>query len=260
MAEDKPSGRQPTPEVMRLMDGLGALTTHLAESHNNEKLLADTQAFVTGQKTLLAETCTGCASRLRRDAVAEALRSEPIELRVQDRRSDFLLRMVVAFYQPGLIADRPPAGSLALPRHALGRLGNWLRDVLGSLPFSDLNHDCSRLVTRFPEAGDKGLRDALFAHEPSRLLLLKVLVRLLDAFRDIEPVKASFVLALSSQSWPHVFRATEAHFDALCDGLFGRFLVELQTPREGDDLESWFGTGATDRLLDLLEEVSAPVA
>lgn len=255
-----PSGNRPMPEAMRLMEGLGALTRQLAESHNNEKLLRDAKTFISGQQALLTETCTRCASRLRRDAVAEALRAEPIERRVQDRRSDYLLRLVIAFYPHGLAFDRPQSGSLAIPRSSMGRMASWLRDVLGSLPYSDLNHDCSRLVTRFPETSDSGLRDAMFAHEPSRLLLLKVLVRLLDAMRDVEPVKDSFLDSLTSTGWPHVFHPDEAHFAALCDGLFGRFLIELQSPREGDELDTWFGTGATDRLLDLLEGVSPPAA
>ena len=46
-------------------------------------------------------TCSGCARQMIQDAAAEALRAEPIERPAWDRRYDFMLRLVVAFYPHG---------------------------------------------------------------------------------------------------------------------------------------------------------------
>jgi hypothetical protein len=239
-------------EVTRLVDEIGALVHTLAEGRGNPKLLADTTSFVKGHRVLLHDACSSCSDRLRRDAFADAVMPQTIERPANDRRSDFLLRMVVAFYPHG-VAEKVPAESLALPRHTMGRIGQFLRDVLGTLPYADLNADCSRLISRFPGVPDRGLRAAMFAHPPSRVLLMKVLVRLLRAFQDLNLARQVFVKRVSCRNWPNIFAATEGHFSHLCDGLFGEFTLQLQNPREGDDLDQWFGLGATLRVLDLLE-------
>lgn len=256
-------------EVARLLTELGALTTSLAEGRGSAKLTDETRRFVSGQKVLSASACRSCADRLRRDAFADAVIPQTIERPVRDRRSDFLLRMVVAFYPYGIVDavhghHGHGAGTvnaqghgqdLALPRHVFGRLGQFLRSVLGTLPYADLNADCSRLLSRFPGVADRNLRDAVFAHPPSRVLLMKILIRLLTGFEDLDSVRSAFMKEVSSKSWPNIFDASANHFNALCDGLFGEFTLQLQSPREGDDLDSWFGFGATIRVLDMLEHL-----
>lgn len=242
-------------EVTRLVEELGALIKTLAEGRGNDKLVSDTTAFFKGQKLRLTEACSGCSDRLRRDAFADAVAPTVIERPVNDRRSDFLLRLVVAFYPFGVVADKPEGDSLALPRYAMPKLGQFLRDVLGTMPYADLNADSSRLLSRFAGVADRDLRAALFNHPPSRVLLMKVLVRLLTAFQDLRLTRSIFVRRVTSRAWPNVFKATDAHFKGLCDGMFGEFTLQLQTPREGDDLDAWFGLGATLRVVDLLDRM-----
>jgi hypothetical protein len=239
-------------EVARLIDELGSLVRTLAEGRGNEKLLADTTAFVDGHRVLLSDACSSCADRLRRDAFADAVMPQTIERPANDRRSDFLLRVVVAFYPHGVV-EKVNGQSLALPRHSMGRMGQFLRDMLGTLPYADLNADCSRLISRFPGVPDRGLRAAMFAHPPSRVLLMKVLVRLLRGFQNLDLVRQLFIKRVTCRNWPNIFAATNDYFKHLCDGLFGEFTLQLQSPREGDDLDQWFGLGATLRVLDLLE-------
>lgn len=242
-------------EVARLVDELGALVRTLAEGRGNEKLLSDTVAFVQGQKLRLTEACSACSDRLRRDAFADAVAPTVIERPANDRRSDFLLRLVVAFYPHGISPDKPNADSLAFPRYTMGRLGQFLRDILGTMPYADLNADCGRLLTRFSGVPDRELRAALFNHPPSRVLLMNVLIRLLRGFQDLRLTRLVFAKRVSAKAWPNVFKPTDAHFRGLCQGLFGEFTLQLQNPRQGDDLDSWFGLGASLRVLDLLERM-----
>jgi hypothetical protein len=265
-----PMGKEPTKDhpgdlfmsgkpasAAAFVEEVGALALRLAKSHDNPQLLKDTQTFIDGVRVKAGDGCAACADRLSRSAFAEAVMPRPIERPAQDRRSDFLLRMVVAFHPAG-VADKPEPGDLALPRHALGRYGGFLREILGSLTYADLNAEASRLLSRFPNVPDRGLRDALYGHAPSRVLLMKVLVRLLNRFADLDTVGTVFQARLRCDTWPTVFRPGPKHFAAVCDGLFGEFAVQLQTPREGDDLDAWFGLGATERVLDLLDGLAAP--
>lgn len=247
---------QDRPPAVPFVEEVGALAQRLADKHDNERLSADTRVFVQGVVVKAADGCRACADSLSRSAFAEAIMPKAIELPVQERRKDFLLRLVMAFHPHGVEA-KPEAGSLALPRHAAGRYGAFLREVLGSLAYADLNAEASRLLSRFPDAPDRQLRERLFAHAPSRVLLMKVLIRLLNRFADFERVAALFQDRLTCETWPNVFRPRPEHFAAACDGLFGEFAVQLQTPREGDDLDAWFGLGATDRVLDLLDGIAA---
>lgn len=235
---------------------IGALAVQLAEGRESDKLVQDTRAFVDGVSVRTRDACAACSDRLSRSAFAEAIMPKPIERPVQDRRDDFLLRLVVAFHPAGVV-DKPEPGSLALPRHAMGRYGGFLREVTGSLAYADLNAEASRLISRCPDAPDRQLRNALYSHAPSRVLLMKVLIRLLNRYADLDQVSALFQARLHSDAWPDIFRPRPAHFAAACDGLFGDFSVQLQTPRQGDDLDAWFGLGATDRVLDLLDSLAA---
>lgn len=242
-------------EVARLVGELGALVKTLAEGRGNPKLVDDTTAFVQGQKLRLTEACITCSDRLRRDAFADAVAPSTIERPANDRRTDCLLRLVVAFYPHGVVADKPEGDSLAFPRHAMSRIGQFLRDVLGTLPYSDLNADCTRLLSRFVGVPDRELRTALFNHPPSRVLLMNVLIRLLRAFQDLRLARLVFIKRVTAKAWPNVFKPTDAHFRALCQGVFGEFTLQLQNPRQGDDIDSWFGLGASLRILDLLERM-----
>lgn len=246
---------KPAPAVPFVEEVTG-LAMRLAESRGNEQLVADTRAFAEGVTVKARDNCVACADRLSRSAFAEAIMPKTIERPVQDRREDFLLRLVVAFHPAG-VAEKPDPDSLTLPRHAMGRYGAFLREVLGSLAYADLNAEASRLLTRFPSTADRDLRAALFAHAPSRVLLMKVLIRLLNRFANFERVSALFQKRLRNETWPSIFRPTPAHFAAICEGLFGEFTVQLQTPREGDDLDAWFGLDATERVLDLLDAMAA---
>lgn len=240
------------PEMLSHAEEIGNVAKKLAESCGGEKLVKETEAFYRGQLTMMEITCSSCARQMIQDAAAEALRAEPIERPAWDRRYDFMLRLIVAFYPHG-VADEVKGQSLILPRHCLVRLGGFWRDVLGSLPYADLNSDASRLMTRFPSARDSELRALMFSHPPSRLLLMKVLTRLLAVFQDAPSLREHFTPALFSDKWPNIFKPTPAHFSTICNGLFGDFTLQLQKPKRGDDMEQWFGRGATERLLDLLE-------
>lgn len=242
--------------ALPFVEEVSGLAMCLAQSRGNEQLVADTQAFVDGVAVKTRDNCTACADRLSRSAFAEAIMPKTIERPVQDRREDFLLRLVVAFHPAG-IADKPEPDTLTLPRHAMGRYGAFLREVLGSLAYADLNAEASRLISRFPNTADRDLRTILFGHAPSRVLLMKVLIRLLTHFEHFERVSTHFQERLRSETWPTIFRPTPAHFAAACEGLFGEFAVQLQTPREGDDLDAWFGLDATDRVLDLLDAMAS---
>lgn len=245
------------PEMIRLAEDIGTLAVRVAEAKGGERLKAETEHYLKGQISRMRVTCGSCATRMVKDAAADALRAEPIERPAWDRRTDFLLRLVMAFYPHGLVTERKE-GSPSFPRHCLGRMAVFLREVLGTLPYSDLNADASRLLSRFPNVQDGELRRALLGHPPSRLLLLKTLIRLVSAFEHTEDVRAIFMETVRSEAWPNVFRPTPQHFVALCDGLFGELMVMLQNPKEGDDLDQWFGRGATERLLDMLERVAVP--
>lgn len=245
------------PEMLRLAEDIGGLAVRVAEAKGGERLKAETEHYLKGQYSRMRLACGACAARMVKDAAADAMRAEPIERPAWDRRTDFLLRLVVAFYPHGLVTERKE-GSLSLPRHCLGRMGTFLREALGTLPYSDLNADASRLISRFPNVQDQELRKALQGHPPSRLLLLKTMIRLVSAFEHTETIRAIFMDTVKSDAWPNVFRPTPQHFAALCDGLFGDLMVMLQSPKEGDDLDQWFGRGATERLLDVLERVAVP--
>lgn len=253
--KDRSAGRA----AEQLMQDLGALTQKLAAGRGIAQLESDTATFVEGQLTRLREACAACADRLSRDAFADAVTPRTIEMPVRERRSDFVLRLVVAFYPHG-VADKPEPGSLTLPRHACVRLGQYLRETMGTLVYADINADAARLMSRFPSTADRDLRTTLFADARSRVLLMKVLVRLLGRLHNVETARAAFLTRCRQESWPNIFRPTEAHYAALCDGLFGEFLVQLQKPQESDDLDGWFGTGSTERVLGLLERLPAPAA
>lgn len=240
------------PEMIMHAEEIGKVARKLAESCGVDKLVSEADLFVKGQVARMEITCSSCAVRMIQDASAEALRAEPIERPAWDRRSDFLLRLIVAFYPHG-VANEVKDHSLVLPRHCLVRLGGFWRDVLGTFPYSDLNSDASRLMTRFPSARDSELRSLMFSHPPSRLLLMKLMTRLLAIFQDAPALRSHFIPVLAHDKWPNIFKPTEKHFSSICSGLFGDFMLQLQKPRQGDDMEQWFGRGATGRLLDLLE-------
>lgn len=243
-------------EIARLVSELGALAQKLAQGRGNEDLVANTSAFIRGQNARLSEACSACSERLRRDAFADAVAPSTLERPVNDRRADFVVRLVVAFYPYG-VREKIDANTLALPRYIMPRMGTYLRGLLGSLSYADINADCCRLLARFPGISDRDLRTAMFNHPPSRALLMKILVRMLPFFSDRRFSWALFQKRLTSKTWPNTFNAREAHFQSLCDGLFGEFLTQLQTPRDGDDLDAWFGLGTTHRVLDMLEYLSA---
>ncbi|WP_076401527.1 hypothetical protein [Insolitispirillum peregrinum] len=256
-------------EVARLATEFGSLLSMLAKQRGNEKLASETGAFITVQKGRMTQACSSCAQSLQRSASLYAEMQHVIELPVPNRRTDFLLRMVLAFYPYGFSDRLHPGTPLALPRTSIGRVGRFLNEVLGTLPYADLNADCSRLISRFPDVADRELRSTMFAHKASRLLLMKVLIRLLNGFHDLAlaeeifmqrvggPAHGSRSAPVNGKAKPQEHPVTEEHFRALCEGLFGEFVLQLQNPREGDDLEAWFGVGAPVRVLDLLEQLAA---
>jgi len=246
------------PEILALVDELGAVANRLAETSGDARLSAETGILMKALRSKAADTCRGCSNDLIRVGIAEAMTPAPAERPVHDRRKDFLLRLVVALYPHGVTNERPEPDSLALPRYVLPKLGLLLRRELGTLPYADMDTEAARLLSRFSNEPDAALRGLMLADVASRMQLLKILTRLLDRFHDTESLQPLFLKALTSNAWPQTFHPTPAHFRALCDGLFGEFMVLLQTPKEGDDMDAWFGRGATDRLLDLLEQVAAP--
>lgn len=253
-------------EVERLAREYAALLEMLARQRGNDLLKEQTDTFIQGQRKRLNSACVTCAENLMRCASSHHERPKPIELPVSNRRTDFVLRLVLAFYPHGL-SNRlsGQCDGLQLPRANLGRIGRFLQDLLGSVLYADLNADCARLLSRFPTVADQHLRDAMFQHPPSRALLMKVLVRLLSGFQDLPLARSIFVRHVAL---PTTFDHTgqrrrsadkalgDVHFRALCEGLFGDFLVQLQSPQEGDTLDAWFGVGATSRVLDLLDSLT----
>jgi hypothetical protein len=263
-----PAQGQVGQEVARLAAEFGDLLNMLAKQRGNEKLLTDTSQFVQIQKVRVRKACTSCAQMIEHQAALRAEMKPLIELPVPNRRGDFLLRMVLAFYPYGFSDHLHQGQPLALPRAAFTQLGRFLYDILGTLPYADLNTDCGRLLSRFPDVADRNLRGAMFAHKASRVLLMKVLIRLLNGFHDLPLAESLFMRRVGSLKIPATTqgkgraKAVEqeiglAHFHALCDGLFGEFVLNLQSPSQGDDLESWFGAGVKMRVLDLLESMSA---
>ena len=94
------------PEMIRLAEDIGTLAVRVAEAKGGERLKAETDHYVKGQISRMRVACGACASRMVKDAAADALRAEPIERPAWDRRSDFLLRLVMAFYPHGLVTER----------------------------------------------------------------------------------------------------------------------------------------------------------
>gem|GEM_PF-2527602 len=243
-------------EKNRVMaENLLTLVENLAKTRANPVLVQHTSAMTDMVRCRLPENCAKCTHEIRQQAIEDFFIPK-VPRHEKCRRSDFLLRLLVAQFSDALTNEGGPWTAPALPRWTLNGLAGFLERKLGVFAYGELNADAQKLLTMYPDESDTNLREMLFERPEARVVTVKVLFNALQGITDMKEARDLFKDHLSGTCRGRRFVATDEHFQFVYDRLFNRVMDFMQQPARAQEIERYFGYGATERLLRIYDAYS----
>lgn len=238
-----------------LAENLLTLLENLARTRSNPELAAHTTAVSSMVRRHLPQNCAKCTHEVRQRAIEDFFVPK-IDRNIKCRRQDFLLRLLVAQFSDMLADNTGPWPAPAIPRWTLNGLAGFLERKLGIFAYGELNADAQKLLTMYPDESDTTLRTVLFERPEARVVTVKVLFNALQGITDMKEARDLFKQHLSGSYRGRRFVATDEHFQFVYDRLFNRVLDFMQQPSRAQEIERYFGYGATERLLRIYDAYS----
>lgn len=236
---------------LRLAEQLIGLTTALSRLAGQSQLATATAAIGEHVRLSLSRNCQECMTEVSGRAI-EPLLLPAVPRKRQDRRDDFLFRVLVAQFSDRI--GSPAADSGSLPRAVLGNLAGFFERELGTFLYADLNTGACRMISLLGDESDGSLRDAAFTRPDTRAIAFKVLLQVVAAVCDWHETYRLFTRHVVQENHRGVtFRASLEHFQLIYGRLFARLLECLQDPQQLREAERQVGHAAAARILKLYE-------
>lgn len=238
-----------------LAENLLTLVENLAKTRSNPTLAQHTSAMTDMVRCRMPQNCAKCAHETRQQAIEDFFIPK-VPRHEKCRRTDFLLRLLVAQFSDALTNDGGPWKPPAIPRWAMHGLAGFVERKLGVFAYGELNADAQKLLTMYPDESDTNLREMLFERPEARVVTVKVLFNALQGITDMKEARTLFKEHLSGTYRGRRFVATDNHFQFVYDRLFDRVLDFMQQPARAQEIERYFGYGATERLMRIYDAYS----
>lgn len=260
MAGDNTNG-QPATRVEQnrtLAENVLKLLENLAAARGNPGLTAQAAEVATKVRGQIGENCAACRAEIKQET-AEFFFLKRAPRADRDRRKNFLVRLLCVQFSD-VLTDIPPFRPPSLPRVAMDGYAAFLEKKLGLFAFAELNADSKQLLDLYPDESDGVLRDLLFVRPEARVVTVKVLFNVLLAITDWPEARAQFKKRLSFFKNNRAFDPTDEHFQFVHDRLFAKVLDFMQQPARAQEIEKYFGDGATERLMRVYDDYSQLIA
>lgn len=238
-----------------LAENLLVLVESLAKTRANPALAKHASAMSDLVRFRIPQNCAKCSHEIRSRAIEDFFIPK-VERHAKCRRSDFLLRLLVAQFSDILSDGTGPYPAPLVPRWVLPGFAGFVERKLGLFAYGELNADAQKLLTMYPDESDTILREVLFDRPEARVVTVKILFNTLQGITDMKEARQLFKDHLSGQVRGRRFVATDEHFQFVYDRLFNRVLDFMQQPARAEEIERYFGYGATERLLRIYDAYS----
>ena len=261
MAGDKSNGQPSGSRIEQnraLAENVLKLLENLAAVRGNTGLIAQTADVAAKVRGQIGENCAACRAEVKQET-AEFFFLKRAPRADRDRRKNFLLRMLCVQFSD-VLTDVPPFRAPQFPRTALDGYAAFLEKKLGLFASAELNTDSKQLLDLYPDESDGVLRELLFLRPEARVVTVKVLLNVLLAITDWPEAREHFRKRLSFFKHSRAFEPIDVHFQFVHERRFAKVLDFMQQPARAEEIEKYFGDGATERLMRVYDAYSQLLA
>lgn len=237
-----------------LTEGVLKLLENIAAARGNAALVGQTNEVAAKVRGQIGENCTACRAEVQQQT-AEFFFLKRAPRADRDRRKHFLVRLLCVQFSD-VLTDTPPFRAPNLPRSALEGYAKFLERKLGVFAYAELNNDAHQLLNLYPDESDGVLRELLFTRPEARVVTVKVLLNTLLAITDWSEARAQFKKHVGYLKQGRAFEPSEEHFQFVHDRLFAKVIDFMQQPARAQEIERYFGDGATERLMRVYDDYS----
>jgi hypothetical protein len=258
MAADNGGGQSRIEQNRVLAENVLKLLENMAAARGNATLVAHAADVAAKVRTQIGENCVACRAEVKQET-AEFFFLKRVPRAGADRRKNFLLRLLCVQFSD-VLGEVPPFRPPSLPRAAMDGYAAFLEKKLGLFAQAELNADSKQLLDLYPDESDGVLRDLLFVRPEARVVTVKVLFNVLLAITDWPEARAQFKKRVGYFKNGRAFDPTDEHFQFVHDRLFAKVLDFMQQPARAQEIEKYFGDGATERLMRNYDDYSHMLA
>lgn len=241
-----------------LAESVLKLLENMAAARGNAGMISQTAEVAAKVRGQISENCSACRGEVQQQT-AEFFFIKRAPRADRDRRKNFLLRLLCVQFSDAL-SDTPPFRAPTLPRTAMEGYAAFLEKKLGMFASGELNADAQQLLNLYPDESDGVLRELLFQRPEARVVTVKVLLNTLLAITDWAEAQAQFRKHLTFFKNGRNFDPSVEHFQFVHDRLFAKVLDFMQQPARAQEIERYFGDGATERLMRIYDDYSQYIA
>lgn len=260
MAADKNNGQfhSRIEHNRALAENVLKLLENIAATRGSQNLITQAAEVAAKLRGQVGENCAACRAETKQETsefffIKRAPRAD------RDRRRNFLLRLLCVQFSD-VLTDVPPFRPPAMPRAAMDGYAAFLERKLGLFASAELNADAKQLLDLYPDESDGVLRDLLFVRPEARVVTVKILLNVLLAITDWPETREQFCKQLSFFKHGRAFDPSPEHFQYVHDRLFAKVLDFMQQPARAQEIERYFGDGATERLMRIYDSYSQLLA